>query len=277
MGLPLVVGVDGSASSMAAVDWAADEAARHGVALRLVYGAKWEHYDRIKPSFHPDRTMEPIVAERLVAESAERAERRAPDVKVSAEVVDDDAATAVLAEGRGALAVVVGNRGRGEVTDWLLGSTSLTVAAHSPCPAIVVRGAWSSRGEVVLGVGEPEDMTAVAEFALREAESRSGRLRVVGAWRRGSLAGDAEEGRRAAEAAIEEALAAALADHRGVRVERQAVEGHPRRALLDASAAADLLVVGARRLGGSRGLHLGLVNHAVLHQSPCPVAVVPQG
>lgn len=275
----MVVGVDGSASSMAAVDWATDEAARHGAALRIVHGAKWRHYDRIKPSFHPDRTPEPAVAERVVVESAERAERRVPDVKVSAEVVSDDAATALLAEGRDALAVVVGNRGRGEVADLLLGSTSLTVAARSTCPAIVVRGAWSSRGEVVLGVGEPREMPGVAGFALREAASRDGRLRAVRAWRRGSLAGGAKaeaEGRRAALAVVDDALADAPADHRGVRIVPEAVAGPARRALLDASAAADLLVVGARRPGGRFGVRLGLVDHAVLHHSPCPVAVVPQ-
>jgi nucleotide-binding universal stress UspA family protein len=45
--------------------------------------------------------------------------------------------------------------------------------------------------------------------------------------------------------------------------------------LLDASATADLLVVGAERRHGHTGLQLGRVTHAVLHHSRCPVAVVP--
>ncbi|MGV9237311.1 universal stress protein, partial [Streptomyces nigra] len=42
MTLPLVVGVDGSDPSLVAVDWAADEAVRHGLTLRLVHASLWE-------------------------------------------------------------------------------------------------------------------------------------------------------------------------------------------------------------------------------------------
>ncbi|MEU9383029.1 universal stress protein, partial [Streptomyces sp. NPDC048279] len=45
MDLPLVVGVDGSESSLRAVDWAADEAALRGAPLRLVYASLWERYE----------------------------------------------------------------------------------------------------------------------------------------------------------------------------------------------------------------------------------------
>jgi len=61
-----------------------------------------------------------------------------------------------------------------------------------------------------------------------------------------------------------------------VPVIRQVVEGLARQALLDAASRGDLLVVGARRRHGHVGLQLGLVNHAVLHHAPCPIAVVPQ-
>lgn len=49
-----------------------------------------------------------------------------------------------------------------------------------------------------------------------------------------------------------------------------------RRALPDAASQADLLVVGAHRRHGHPCLQLGLINHALLHHAPCPVAVVPQ-
>lgn len=74
-----------------------------------------------------------------------------------------------------------------------------------------------------------------------------------------------------------EELEAALQDvPADVEVHRRTVEGHARRVLLDASADAGLLVVGARRREGHFGLQLGGVAHAVLHHSACPVAVVPQ-
>ena len=64
--------------------------------------------------------------------------------------------------------------------------------------------------------------------------------------------------------------------YQDVPVSSEVVEGAARRALLKAAGGADLLVVDARRRHGHIGLRLGLVNHAVLHHAPCPIAVVPQ-
>lgn len=55
MELPLVVGVDGSESSLLAVDWAVAEAVRHGVPLRLVHASLWERYEGTMPPFSPGR------------------------------------------------------------------------------------------------------------------------------------------------------------------------------------------------------------------------------
>jgi nucleotide-binding universal stress UspA family protein len=276
MEFPLVVGVDGSDASLDAVDWATDEAVRHGLPLRLVYGSLWEHYERIKPSFSPDRATEQVIAENIVASAAERARRRAPDLKVSAEVVGQDATTTLLDEGRKAFAVVTGNRGRGELTDRLLGSTSLTVAARALCPAIVVRGSWPGQDatahRVVLGVGDTGEASEAAAFAFREAELRGAVLEAVRAWRHPEGATD----EAVADREFDEALRAGAAEHPKVVVERRLVEGPARKALLAQAADADLLVVGARHRHGSFGLQLGAVNHGVLHHAPCPVAVVPQ-
>lgn len=276
-----MVGVDGSDSSLAAVDWAAGEAERQGMALRMVYGSMWEHYERIKPNFSPDRSSEEIIAQHIVASSAERAERLAPDVKVSAEVIADDGVSALIEEGRHAYAVVVGQRGRGEVADWLLGSTCLTVAARATCPVVIIRGGDERDGTegVVLGIGDPGENEAAAEFALREARARHTTLTVVRTWRRPLLVTVEEEGGEGAlEAgtAIDDALGHAAEEFGDVPVDRRIVEGGAKRALLTAASRADLLVVGARRRTLPVGMQLGPVNHALLHQAPCPVAVVPQ-
>jgi nucleotide-binding universal stress UspA family protein len=62
----------------------------------------------------------------------------------------------------------------------------------------------------------------------------------------------------------------------GVELHRRTAEGPARKVLLDASADAGLLVVGAQWRHGHFGLQIGRVAHAVLHHSACPVAVVPQ-
>jgi nucleotide-binding universal stress UspA family protein len=73
--------------------------------------------------------------------------------------------------------------------------------------------------------------------------------------------------------ALDEALRDVPAD---VEILRRTVEGPARKVLLDASHAADLLVVGAQRGHDRFAVQLGRVGHTVLHHSACPVAVVPQ-
>ena len=274
---------------MEAADWAAAEAALHGVQLRLVYASLWEHYERIKPAFSPDRASERVLAEHIMASAADRAERLAPDVKVSTEIVPEDPVSALLGEGRHAFAVVIGNRGRGELIDQFLGSTSLTVAARATCPVVVVRGSRSAgpavSQRVVLGVGDRDEASAAAEFAFQEAELRGGTLDAVRAWR-GPAAGrhgtgprdgaGADDDRRQADETLRLTLTPLAERHGRVTVQQQAVDGSARKALLESAAGAGLLVVGARRRHGVFGLQLGPVNHAVLHHAPCPVAVVPQ-
>ncbi|MFC7303483.1 universal stress protein [Streptomyces monticola] len=283
----LTVGVDGSEAGLQALDWAVDEAVRCGVPLRIVHGSSWEWYEGHEPSFSLNRDAVRQHAERLVEGAAQHVLDRARAVRVTAQVLPDEPAAALIRESGSALAVVVGSRGRGELAGLLLGSVSLSVAAHAECPVIVVRGAAAGRtgvfGRVTVGVGDPQEAASAVEFALRSAERRGAALDAVHAWRCPAhevpdhpRAEDLmDEHRSRAEAALAEALPAATADRAVVAVRRVAVEGRSRTALLDASARSDLLVVGAHRRKGHLGMHLGPVNHAVLHHAKCPVALIP--
>ncbi|WBO69115.1 universal stress protein [Streptomyces camelliae] len=289
MELPLVVGVDGSDSSLQAVDWAVDEAARHGLSLRLVHASRWERYEGGRPSFGTDRPAEEVMAEHIVASCAERARLRNPEVKVSTDVLPDDAVSALLHAGHEAFALVTGSRGRGGLAGMLLGSVSLAVAARAVCPVIVVRGGEQKRqgslGRVVVGVGDSDEGSAAVRFAVREAEVRGCTLAAVQAWRVPAhehvdhplIADDAAQAHEERAATrLTEALREAVRDHPEVEVQRRAVEGPAHKVLPEASADADLMVVGALRRHGHFGLQLGRVAHALLHHSDCPVAVVPQ-
>ncbi|MFF7474598.1 universal stress protein [Streptomyces sp. NPDC008092] len=289
MELPLVVGVDGSDSSLLAVDWAVDEAARQGLALRLIHASRWERYEEVRPSFGAGRPAEEVLAQHIVASCAERAGLRNPEVKVSAEVLPDDPVSALLAAGSDAFALVTGARGLGRIAGMLLGSVSLAVAARAACPVVVVRGTEHARqgagGRVVVGVGDPEGSTGAVRFAVRAAEARGCGLTAVRAWRTPTVepvdhmpaAGDdARLREQRASAALDDALCEAEREHPRVEIRRRAVEGPAHRVLLDTTAEADLVVVGARRRQGHFGLQLGRVAHALLHHSECPVAVVPQ-
>ncbi|MFI9612904.1 universal stress protein [Streptomyces sp. NPDC052023] len=286
---PVVVGVDGSESSLLALDWAADEAARHGLPLRLLHASLWERYERTRPSFGTGRPAQDVMAQHVVASCTERARLRDPEVKVSGDVLPDDAVSVLLKAGREASALVTGSRGRGAVAGLLLGSVSLAVAARAVCPVVVVRGSdgnvQGAFGRVVVGVGDSTDSPGAVRFAVREAQVRGCSVTAVRAWRSPApeqtghpliVDDTARVNEERASERLTEALRAAVPEHPGVEVHRRPVEGPAHQVLLEASAEADLVVVGAVRRHGHFGLQLGRVAHALLHHSECPVAVVPQ-
>ncbi|MEU7383180.1 universal stress protein [Streptomyces sp. NPDC042207] len=286
MDLPLVVGVDGSESSLRAADWAADEAALRAVPLRVVHGSLWERYEgaALAREFgKPDGQAE---AEEVVAAAARRARARHPGLPISRAALPEVPEYALVREGRNASALVVGARGRSPVVDLLLGSVSLWVAAHADCPVIVIRGSHDNQarvpvhGRVVVGVGDRS--AAAVRFAAEEALRRAAELEAVRAWRCPAhealdhplIGGEPE---RVYEERAADALESALRDvPPEVKVRRRTAEGPARRVLLDASPGADLLVAGTRRRSGRFGLQLGRVAHTALHHAACPVAVVPE-
>jgi len=285
----LVVGVDGSDGSLVAVDWAADEAARLGLPLRLIYASLWERYEGPLPTVSRDRPAEPVMAEHIVASAAERVRRREPGLEVSAETVPTEAVSALLSEADDAAALVTGSRGRGGLTGALLGSVGLSVAARAHCPVIVVRGDTAglagTHERILLGVGDPDTGGTAAWFAFCEAEMRGCELDVVRAWRtpahdgldrRRSRDDPARRYEKQAIELIDKVVAEGAAARPAVRARQTAVEGPAAKVLVNRSAAADLVVVGARRRSGRLGLQLGRVSHALLHHAACPVAVVPQ-
>ncbi|MFJ8145959.1 universal stress protein [Streptomyces sp. NPDC096048] len=284
----VVVGVDGSASSLAAVEAAAREARARGAGLRVVHAFVWPAMrvplgpSPLGPSEGGLRKM----ADRLVAEAVERARATAAEVDVSRAVVTGDSLTVLEAESRAAELVVVGSRGMGGFVGLLVGSTAVHLAAHGRCPVLVVREEPSAEGPVVLGVDGSAAGERAVEFAFAEAELRKAPLVAVHAWTTwnapmpapqdasapyanppGALAGQEER-------LLSEALAGHRARYPGVVVEQRAVHGRSREALIDASLSAQLLVVGARGRGGFAGLLLGSVSQALLHHAHCPVAVV---
>ncbi|MFE2100849.1 universal stress protein [Streptomyces sp. NPDC059468] len=289
MALPLVVGVDGSDSCLLAVDWAVDEAVRHGLPLRLVHASLWERYEGGLPSLGQERPSERVLAEHIVASAADRAERRNPDVKVTTDIVPEDAAAALVRDGNDAFALVTGSRGRGQLKGMLLGSVGLAVAARAQCPVVVVRGDRAglagTHERILLGLGEADTSAEAVRFAFREAEVRGCVLDVVRAWRRPAYdrsgdrlpaAAPTDDYEERASALMDALLEAAIAEHPHVRTRRATLEGPAGKMLVDRSAAADLVVIGARRRTGHFGLQLGRVGHTLLHHALCPVAVVPQ-
>lgn len=137
---------------------------------------------------------------------------------------------------------------------------------------------------IVVGIDPSKDALRALRWAIDEAEIRGAQLELVHAFPTPDLMAlpavvslpDPDELRRAAEEVLRDALEEA-GGARDVEVAHKVVAGNAASALCEAADGADLLVVGARGLGGFRGLLLGSVSHQVVAHSPCPVVVVGPG
>ena len=168
----------------------------------------------------------------------------------------------------------------------MLGSVSAHVASHAGGPVVVVRG-WSDPppeyypGRVVVGAdGSPAAERALA-FAFEVAHLHGLPLTAVCAWTQDSHAHGAEvpflgrtELGRLADERFHQAMDRWHDKYPEVDVHAVLSSDAPVEALLNAATAARLMVVGCRGLSTVRGKLPGSVSQALLHQAPCPVAVI---
>lgn len=139
-------------------------------------------------------------------------------------------------------------------------------------------------GRIVVGLDSSEESTRALEWALDEARLRGAELHLVHAYPTPELVAlpavvtlpSDDELRGAASDVVDEQLAK-VGPTEEVEVTTTVRSGGAASVLCEVSEGADLLVVGARGLGGFRGLLLGSVTHQVVAHAPCPVVVtVPE-
>ncbi|MFN8052606.1 MAG: universal stress protein [Acidimicrobiales bacterium] len=293
---PVVVGVDGSPSSEAALRWAAAEAMRRGRPLRIV--SVW--------TIPAAATTTPLMSGVFVdpAPFEEQAERSAiaartlvrielgadaPEVEVV--VVEGFAIDRLVEQSAHGEMLVVGSRGRGGFASLVLGSVADGCVHHSAVPVVVVRpeGSPVAARDVVVGLDDTEGSMAALRWAAVEAGRLGLRLVVIHA--RGvhhALYPDLEEEFGDLPDVLEATFAAngrrfvdrLLGGMAGTvgkpsSVSWRIVDEAAPKALLDAAASAALLVVGAHDHGRVTGRLLGSVSRQCVHHSPCPVVVVP--
>jgi nucleotide-binding universal stress UspA family protein len=285
---PVVVGVDGSEESLLAAEWAAMEARRHGLPLRIVSAPA------LVPPVHSRQVSAAAIASLLHGLSARaletafaRAEEVALGLEITTDLLSGPPASAVAGSGSDAAMLVVGARGGGGFAAMILGSVSRYAASRAACPVIVVRQATMAvHQEIAVGIRDPQNAGEALTFAFEEAAARHADLMVVHAWdrfpsalrgepdRKGTVQAPMRPEQISAEAAC--SLSAALdgwqEKYPDVRVEQDIIRGHPARVLAHYSARADLVVIGKHRDPG-----IGSVQHALLDHARGPVAVVPSG
>jgi nucleotide-binding universal stress UspA family protein len=287
-GGPVVAGVDGSPPSLAAAEWAAREAQRRHLGLRLVHG----HLQTAFPAGlgYPSLPVDvetPMRHARAMLEGiAEDVRRAHPEVPVQAAFIVGGAAGVLIEESHGASLLVVGNRGVGGFTGLLAGSVSTQVAAHAHSPVLVVRSdARPGPGApVVVGIDGSQESRVALEFAFDTAGAAGAGLTAIYAWQAlptGNLGPtttwhyDPGEAEQEARRLVAEQLAGWSDRYPQVALEsRPVLSLNPAQTLVDASQGAGLVVVGCRGRGGFTGLLLGSTSRTLVHHAHCSIAVL---
>nr|WSX53084.1 universal stress protein [Streptomyces sp. NBC_00974] len=306
MSRTVVVGLDGSPASLAAAEWAAREARLRRLPLKLLhaveYWAPFYGYASLDGASAPASAPTEYGGERIPEDVSQQLTERHPGLEITTEQVDGQPLTVLAGAAQEAEVLVLGSRGLGAMTGFLIGSVSQAVLAHAERPVVVVRtGSWTESAylstppdgsgpqegayrPVVLGLDLSRPCDELLDYAFDAAAARRAPLRVVHGWSMppaytfdpALIAPEIRDG-MAADTAT--ALGDALRPWRGkypeVRVEEESSVGPAARHLVEASAGASLVVVGRRIRRSAIGTHLGPVAHAVLHHSAAPVAVVP--
>ncbi len=297
--LPSVVtGIDGSAASLSAAEWAAREAVRRGRPLRLVHA--WNWHPRQERGETADAAQRHL-ARRVLLQAEERLRGTCPGVRLSVEQVAGPATAALVNAAERAELLVLGSRGLSGFTGFLVGSVALGAVAKAPCPVVLVRAGEQAGDEqlpaddgsastgtayrdVVLGIDVRDPCDEVVEFAFEAARLRGARLRAVYAWQappRFGL-GNGDIGLVGEPERAEEWLGFLSAmlqpwhdKYPDVEVVESVVADKASNTLVRAASSAALLVVGRHLTDRPAAQHTGPVTHAVLHHVSCPVAVVP--
>ena len=139
----IVVGVDGSPISKAALHWAVDQARLTGATVDAVIA--WQYPEAMHGNTWVAMLVEEpgfgVLAEKELAEAVSEVAGPDPDVVINRVVVEGWPAEVLLNAADGADLLVVGSRGRGGFASVMLGSVSQNCAHHATCPLLIIRAA----------------------------------------------------------------------------------------------------------------------------------------
>ncbi|MEU3910275.1 oleate hydratase [Streptomyces sp. NPDC029721] len=173
----VMVGFDGSRESLAAVAWAAGEARRRGLALRLLHAWGLEP-DVHSPLVGPGTRSR--VSEEVPRTTAERVRRTHPGLEVLVRQRCGEPAAVLCEAAEKSEPLVLGSRGLGGVAGFVVGSVALAVVARTWRPVVLVRDCEPiPGGDVVLGLDLSHPCDEVLEFAFSQAHRLGLPLRVV--------------------------------------------------------------------------------------------------
>lgn len=281
----VVVGVDATTHSDAALEWATRYATAHRRPLLLVHAAGVPTvYESFTGPTENRRELR-IAGRRTTDRALGLVQQHAPDLEVRVHMALGVARDVLLDSIEGAHLLVVGSRGRGSLASLVLGSVSVGLAAKAPCPVAVVRPMMGRRedspyaGRIVVGVDGTELSQPALEHAFEIASVEGRGLVVLHAW---GPAMETDHHHHEIENFVAEqhhlALGEALAGYAerfpDVAVTEYHTHDEAARELVRVSEDAWLVVVGSRGRGDTRSVVFGSVSRFVVEHARCPVLVV---
>jgi nucleotide-binding universal stress UspA family protein len=277
----IVVGVDNSAGSHTAVEWAAEEALRTGRELLVVTAFDWHVVGaryQVEGGY-ADALRQ--TAEGVAAAAVHEAEAHAPGITARADAMVGSPGRVLAEAASPDDLIVVGSRGRGGFASLVLGSVSHQIAAQAKAPVVVVRERPDAHeGPVVIGIGS-ERADGALRIAFEQAHARHTSVVAVHAFAPpeifvayGALPAIWEEDRYIAELRtwVGDMIASWSEKYPDVAVEIAVVSGHPIEVLGQRSESAQLLVVGHHD-NGLGAVYLGSVASGLLQRAHCSVLV----
>jgi len=257
-----IVGIDGSAPSEAALEWALSRATRDSAPLVLVHVVDAEA-GRMGADFRVEAIE---TAQRLLDAVRTRVATERPLLDVTSELLEGSAPWELTRFTDPDDVLVVGTHKTGFSSGRVLGSLSVQIAAASRSTVAVIPSTdVRFRRGVVAGIDREETAPHIVDVASREAEARGDELTLL-------HAGRTHEGAVVDDAALQVALARAHATHPGLVVQARRSTRAPSAALLDTARSKALLVIGPGSTGFERS-PIGSVVHEVLLNANSPVLV----
>jgi len=285
----ILVAIDGSPASDAAVTWASREACSRRMPITLMHvvapiivGWPVGRLYADMPEWQKDIAQHVIEhARKTLAASLNESET----LEVRVEMVYASTVPTLIEASKDAWMIVVGSQGMGPLGRLLLGSVSTALLQHAHCPVAVIRSDECAppdpNAPVLVGIdGSPASEAATA-LAFDEASRRKVDLVALHAWSDVGvfpiLGMDWRERESEGEEVLAERLAGRREEYPDVHVQRLLVCDQPARWLREHALHAQLVVVGSRGRGGFPGMLLGSVSSALAHSVSIPVIVVRSG